>query len=515
MIQEAFLKEIIECPSCSKQFDEFDALPLVLECGETCCSSCLTTHLKKHTEKSNTFKCVKCANTHELPKHSTFPTNLLILKLAELFEKRKRINETSKTRKQSQVYGIDRKSSTANLSVISGEISDKINQLKSEIEEDFRSTLGIINTYFSALLDELKSYESELIASHQRLSAYKENLDFDLHNELNEKWHEHLDNLSLNRKEVVNSFELTSMLDKLLKTKKSDFHAQLFDSIAKNSLESSKQSRRRCLRKADIKLKEVKNFVELKSFDLRKYLADRHPIIYRMKFEILENGHYVIAYFNSKMDVFFAILDGDKQLIKQFNDDSMKINLYFMKLFRFKNRIMLYSYFKELFVQVYDENMNKKLQISMSVPIISAVANDDNIFILTRKNHICTYDWEGNLMRENTEFEPNIPKVVTQFDVFHDVYIFKHEEGVVVLDSHDGSVISKFEAYGHRFLLNANETLLIILNNQTKIISYFDFYGKRLYEKQIKDHPGELGLLFNMSKEEMVFADFERSIIYT
>jgi len=517
MIQEAFVKELIECPICSKQFDEFDSLPLVLECGETCCASCLTTYLKKHTQKNNKFKCIKCTQTHELPNHSRFPTNLLILQLAKLFEKRKKINEMIKYRKQSEAYDQGSAASSEAASNIPFEIAEKFNVLRGDIEEDFRSTLEIISIYFNGLLEEINKYESELIASHQRLHADKENFDYYLLNELNEKWHEHLNDLLFNRKEIVNSFELTSVLDKLLKTKKNDFHGQMFDMMLKNNLESlkSKLSKRRYLRKADIKFKAVKSFVELKSFDLRKYLANRHPIIYRMKFEILENGHYVIAYFNTKMDVFFAILDGDKKLIKQFHDDQMKINLYFMKLFRFKNHIMLYSYFKELFLQVYDENMNRILQITVSVPIISAVATEDTIFILTRKNDICTYDWEGNLIRENTEFEPNIPKVVTQFDVFRDVYIFKHEEGVVVMDSHDGSVISKFDAYGHRFILNAHETMLIILNDQKKTISYFDFYGKKLYEKQIKDHPGELGLLFNLSKEEMVFADFERSIIYT
>ncbi len=139
-IQKSYVEKLLICHLCNKRYcDEME--PLILPCGQTVCSKCVTTI----EFDEQTFKCISCQNDHLNPNDYNFTVNKMAKMLSSI-EAKNNLKEDDFNEK----IEIERK-----------KFKEQCKELKHQAKQSANKRAQEINNNLKECLDRIDDYERE------------------------------------------------------------------------------------------------------------------------------------------------------------------------------------------------------------------------------------------------------------------------------------------------------------------------------------------------------------------
>ena len=206
--EEKKINEIINCSKCNERLDDPKALP----CGETVCSSCVSTI---HVNNSK-YECIVCNEQHIMPEKG-LQTNKKLLTLISMqpteVSRGKAFENLKKSLKQ-----MKQKSKNLSFGAKNGIdfIKDYCLNLLNDAQLATEKLIQQINEYNDEFIKEIKEYESSCIKSYKVVNQETKDKFINTADELEQfelKWTEYLKQTEIDDEIISNAYNEASKIN--------------------------------------------------------------------------------------------------------------------------------------------------------------------------------------------------------------------------------------------------------------------------------------------------------------
>lgn len=514
----------LNCSICEEIYDD----PKILPCGETLCRKCIPKMIEKYkTTNVSQLKCLFCKKIHEITK-AGFPSNKIVVSL---------INETSRSNylvlysrsKKSEILKnslkvIKNENKKLKQSIINpaGKVDDFCSFLETKIQHATEVKIQQINDMNEKLLNEIRQFKKNCNRNLDKDTKLVYERTIETIDRFYEKWDYYLQSPEQDDNELIEAIQKsrqfqTTLIKSIFETENIIFSGKILEFDENERLLNANT-----LGNFIYKNKTIPSFNDLDTIDLRKNFKDQHSACKKIKLTILENGHYVIAYFSTNKFSKLLLIDKNYNTIKEKNESTHSAGFFinYFKLMSYKNLIVLYSWMSKSYMKVFDEHLFQKAHYPNFEGYFTAITFDDsNIICLdSAKSTLYIYDWniklQLTLRTNNVDLNFHIPANTTQIECFDSKFFLRHKTYISVINQNDGKLIRYLNGISAtRFLIDRREKYLIAISDDLKKLVYFTFEGEIIYENEMTNFPDGLkyfidhrgGIIFFDDVKAMMF----------
>ena len=508
---------IHNCAMCNTEYD----MPHILPCGETMCGKCINKYTIE-INKNAFVQCPYCDEKHQLPPNG-FPINKAISKLLNEAPVEIYRGETYENLK-SALKQIKEDCDQFNINIQYG--IDKINEICSNLLNEVKmiteDKLEHIHKFSKAFSNEITNYKTECVSSFTNNSLYKETIKH-FNQEIKdfyEEWSAYLNKSNPDEHEMKKAVEAATKLIESIKRKRFEFDNVLYNGkLIHYKHPTTELTSDYALGQLVYSRISIPGFEKLIKLDFKPYLIDKHSTYNQFKLQLLDDGSFLIAYYNPENHINLGIFNQDGALVS----DLIKIKsfLFYLHILPYKNKIICSHYdadIKAYCLKIFNDDFKVKCAIHLNASISSIAANDKQMLVLL-KSQLNFYDWE--LKPLMSVYESNrigyplcLPYETSQIDVDDYNYYFKHGNELSIISQENGSVkrIKEFEC--DLFRVNKNENTILAKSHVFDVMRVYDLKGELLTENNLEDYPASVNFFLIDKSNNVVFADEEHCDIY-